>query len=435
MPCLVSQLSVGDFISRQSYYNVRGSQVTNLRQNTWTLPRHILEDECYSTRARSDLPAAQRVFELPLTGLCEKLHSVGDKVFEATFTKKDGSERVMVAYHLGSDTWLGRSNVMELVLDKGKFIARKRQIDHRTLTSVVFGGVEYKLKKRGRSSPPNPEEEAAPAVHKARYSDLQRDDVVARISYCRVVGITGDGVQVQNLNGKQWSIGVSIVEDEFNAATSAPDDEVEPLTMTGLCEKLHEAGDKVFCVVFVKKNGEERTMFAHHIGKGKDTWLGRSEVMELVFKDGSLQEERKQVDHRTIKKLIVGGKTYVLKTSTGSRRRSTPPQAPAAAPPAPVAPAAAAASSSSSSTTRRGRSTANKNKRKRGSATSSSSTANKNKRKRGTTAASGTTTRRKTQAKTTTTTRTTRRSTRTAAAAAAAAPAPRRSRRLAALNN
>lgn len=417
MPCRVSTLQVGDYISRQSYYNVRGLQVTNLRNNSWTLPRHILEDECYSTRPRSDLPAAQRVFELPLTGLCEKLHSVGDKVFEATFTKKDGSERVMVAYHLGSDTWLGRSNVMELVLDKGKFIARKRQIDHRTLTSVVFGGVQYKLKKRGRSSPPNPEEDAAPAVHKARSSDLQRDDVVARISYCRVVGITRDGVQVQNLNGKQWSIGVSIVEDEFNAATSSSSDEAVPLTMTGLCEKLHEAGDKVFCVVFVKKDGTERTMFAHHIGKGKDTWLGRSEVMELVHKNGRLQEERKQVDHRTIKQLVVGGKKYVLKTSSGSRRRTTPPPAPVAAPPppAPVAPVAPVAAASTSSTTRRGRSTANKNKRKRGA-----------------TAASSSTSRRKKQATTTTSSR---RSTRTATPAAAAAPAPRRSRRLAALNS
>lgn len=417
MPCSVSKLRVGDYLSRQSYYSVRGSQVTNLRNNSWTLPRHILEDECYSTRPRSDLPVAQRVFELPLTGLCEKLHSVGDKVFEATFTKKDGSKRVMVAYHLGSDTWLGRSNVMELVLDNdGKFIARKRQIDHRTLTSVVFGGVEYKLKKRGRSSPPNPEEDAAPAVHKARASDLQRNDVVARISYCRVVGISGDGVQVQNLNGKQWSIGASIVEDEFNAA-SAPADEVESLTMTGLCEKLHAAGDKVFCVVFVKKNGEERTMFAHHIGKGKDTWLGRSEVMELVYKNGRLQEERKQVDHRTIQQLIVGGKKYVLKTSSGSRRRSTPPQAPAAAPPAPVAAPPAAASSSSGGTTRRGRSTANKNKRRRGASSSSSSTASKTKRKRGVATASSSTSRRKKQA------------------TAAAAPAPRRSRRLAALNS
>ena len=267
-----SELKPGLILSRQAYYYVehvtsRGVTVRNLKNNTWHIPKDVFENECFSTEPRSSLPASQRVRVCSLTKLVDVLHSVRDKIFRVKYTKKDGSERVMVAYHKGCDTSLGRSRVMELYRDDddGTFNERERQVDHRTLKSIVFAGYAYELGRR-RSSPPNPEEKEQADIEPltARVADLQAGHMVSRLSYCVVESISGidNTIRVRNLKGKSWNIGRSIVTDEFYSCALSTTPETRNLTQ--LCEQLHTVGDKVFQVTFTKKNGDKRTMVGRH---------------------------------------------------------------------------------------------------------------------------------------------------------------------------
>jgi hypothetical protein len=64
--------------------------------------------------------------------------------FTVTFTKSDGNERILRGRLVEPDTLLGRSMVEDLDQEGGN---RIRQVDHRTLTSIVVGGKQYLLKK------------------------------------------------------------------------------------------------------------------------------------------------------------------------------------------------------------------------------------------------------------------------------------------------
>lgn len=82
--------------------------------------------------------------EVSRTKLVEILQSVGDKPFTVTFEKVDGTSRTLVGRYTGSETVFGRSNVVDLELDPR--VHRLRQVDHRSITSLIFDGVKYTLK-------------------------------------------------------------------------------------------------------------------------------------------------------------------------------------------------------------------------------------------------------------------------------------------------
>ena len=66
----------------------------------------------------------------------------------------------MTAVLTGSDTNLGRSLVRELLVDTdGNLKEQERQIDHRTLHSLVLQNVLYSIKGKSKKkkSPENPE--------------------------------------------------------------------------------------------------------------------------------------------------------------------------------------------------------------------------------------------------------------------------------------
>jgi hypothetical protein len=68
---------------------------------------------------------------------------VKSHTFLVEFKKKDGSQRTMTGHLANFCGMFGRSDVMELVEKGGKFQEQKRQVDHRTITRLVFNNVEY----------------------------------------------------------------------------------------------------------------------------------------------------------------------------------------------------------------------------------------------------------------------------------------------------
>jgi len=76
------------------------------------------------------------------TQMAKILVSTWGKPFSVAFVKKDGQERVLRGYLTGHEEMFGRSLCVDLELPKDDNL---RLVDHRTLVSLITGGVRYML--------------------------------------------------------------------------------------------------------------------------------------------------------------------------------------------------------------------------------------------------------------------------------------------------
>ena len=140
--CSAALLKVGDKLSTTVYYSVVEKQpgkvvVIDEMGEKVTISNAVLERESYSTQYDEEVKVSR-------TAAAKILQDSGDTIFEAEFTKKDGSKRKMIGYRVGSrDTVFGRTECWECLSGKKP---QKRQIDHRTLSSVVHKNKKYKVK-------------------------------------------------------------------------------------------------------------------------------------------------------------------------------------------------------------------------------------------------------------------------------------------------
>ena len=144
---------------------------------------------------------------------------------------------------------LGRSLVIDLKSDSdNKF----RQIDHRTIESIVFKNVKYVLKKGGKSfadiDTQIPKDEA-----KWDASQLKVGNVFSGTSYYETVSDMGSEVfcYEKNMNDRGLTIDKSILRDEMHNACVW--DEEMSISKTELATKLTEANNMCFQVNFTTK--------------------------------------------------------------------------------------------------------------------------------------------------------------------------------------
>ena len=78
------------------------------------------------------------------TIMAERLVGAGALPFKVVFIKSDGSERELVGRLISSEHLLGRSMVEDLLLPIGE--NRIRQVDHRTLESLIIDEIKYELR-------------------------------------------------------------------------------------------------------------------------------------------------------------------------------------------------------------------------------------------------------------------------------------------------
>lgn len=71
------------------------------------------------------------------------LRNAGDTVFTVRFEKQDGKMRDLTGHLINSENEFGRSNVIDLNITSGH---NQRQIDHRTISWIVFKNVKYTVK-------------------------------------------------------------------------------------------------------------------------------------------------------------------------------------------------------------------------------------------------------------------------------------------------
>lgn len=291
------------YVSRISPYYVVDVEakvrVQNLSNETWDVPKDVFFQECYGTKA-------QHTVRMPITKLVQQifLHTK-EKIFEVTFKKKNGTERVLVGVRQPGSTEgniLGQSEVWELVYKEGKLEKQLRTVNHRTITKLKFCNTEYVVHRSSTTDTIHP-----PSM--VQSGQLKEGDMVMRVSYMRVTRRNHDETtEVENLVGNRWKIGNKILEDDCYStkATNAP----EPLRMTKLAEVLTESGDTVIKTTFLKKDGTKRVVVGHHYFN--ETCLGRSKVKELVVNGDRLVEQERQIDHQTIQEIVFKGNKFVL---------------------------------------------------------------------------------------------------------------------------
>ena len=173
------ELKEGDLLSRISfmkvtYNNGSGIGVANEEGFEWSIGSQIVANECYSTQF-------EKTENISRTALAEMLMSARDAIVVVDFNKQatadtvhaklteaDGSKvtkkmlagllkgesRTMTGYVIGAEPILGRTIMIDLekkkVLSKTKdgveWDSRQRQVDHRTLNSVIYKNVKYIVK-------------------------------------------------------------------------------------------------------------------------------------------------------------------------------------------------------------------------------------------------------------------------------------------------
>lgn len=148
----VKKLKAGDIVSNTEYFvvektwdktqNPRFQSVsTRTLDGTQTIDPELFKYNSYKTPTQFTTTR-----KVPRTKIVEILQRhVKSHAFLVEFKKKDGSDRTMVAHMINFCGLFGRSEVMELKSDlvAMSFIEQKRLVDHRTITRLVFNGVEY----------------------------------------------------------------------------------------------------------------------------------------------------------------------------------------------------------------------------------------------------------------------------------------------------
>jgi hypothetical protein len=136
------------------------------------------------------------------------------------------------------------------------------------------------------------------------------EHIVARTIYARVSAIAGLGQGEMFcddlINGGNFRVvGAKLIESFSSADTYESE---ESVTKTELAEKLVSAGPLPFTVCFLKSKGAERVLRGRLLEH--ESLLGRSLVHDFdVTKGPPLRE----VDHRSLKWLIVNNVKYILK--------------------------------------------------------------------------------------------------------------------------
>ena len=332
--------------------------VRNQHGHTMQMSKELLET-MYSAQHYA------REVNMNMTGLAELLQSVQDVIFTIEFKRQpteqsafdiiqnagnnwfkdakkmsamaksvvEGSDCVLTCHMVEVENNLGRSLVIDLKADSQA--NRFRQIDHRTIESIIFKNVKYVLKKGGKSfsdiDTHIPKDEP-----KWDASKLKVGDMFSGTSYYQTVSDIGGQIfcYEKNFNDRGVMIDKNVMRDEMENACLWGSE--ERLSMTDLATILTFADNMCFQVCFTCKAsensvleqlkaikakpkdakalkslarncliGNEQTLFCR-LSKSEGK-LGRSLVIDLATNG------YKQIDHRTIQWIVINNVKYFLK--------------------------------------------------------------------------------------------------------------------------
>lgn len=224
---------------------------------------------------------------------------------------------------------LGRSLVIDLSAPtESKF----RQIDHRSIDFIIFRNTKYVLKKGAKSTEIDEKfDKNAPKWDK---NSLGVGDWFSGTRYFQAISTCGDEVVCKS-QGQDIKISRDILEYEMKNANVYKEEET--LALTQVAAKLDEANNTAFTVCFtckvkedavkeklaslkikdVKKDADAKAL-AKELLTGRESTIigrlsksegkmGRSLIIDLTTSSYA------QVDHRTLKYLIIDNTKYTVR--------------------------------------------------------------------------------------------------------------------------
>ena len=138
---------------------------------------------------------------------------------------------------------------------------------------------------------------------------LKKDDLVAVVRFAKVTAVNNSKqfVTVVDVDDKtEFDINGKTMIDTLK--TGSIHGKPQKVTMTRAAENLSTSFNTPFTVCFQKQNGDERILRGRLLST--ESLLGRSNVEDLDIADA---HRMRQVDHRTIRWIIVGGEKYEVK--------------------------------------------------------------------------------------------------------------------------
>jgi hypothetical protein len=147
-------------------------------------------------------------------------------------------------------------------------------------------------------------------THKVKPERVEAEHLMAFTYYVKVKNSRNNGenlivTDLDNAKGEIQINGKDLVQSSMSADLF---EEVEKVSMTKAASILVESHNRPMTVAFVKADGTDRVMRCRLVRP--EPLLGRSMVEDL---DSTDAHRVRQVDHRTIKYLIVDGMRYEVK--------------------------------------------------------------------------------------------------------------------------
>lgn len=140
-----------------------------------------------------------------------------------------------------------------------------------------------------------------------KFANIKKGEILSSTMYMEVLNKGTDSVEVKDSNGNKFTVqGSGLIEKTMNSNVQF--DTEQTVSRTAAVEALIGAGDCVFTVDFLKADGTERTLVGRLINT--ENHMGRSNVEDLLTTD---KNRLRQVDHRTVKSLILKGVKYNVK--------------------------------------------------------------------------------------------------------------------------
>jgi hypothetical protein len=149
-------------------------------------------------------------------------------------------------------------------------------------------------------------------THKTDPTKVKKGDLMSFTYYVKVksVDLSRNEMMVEDLlfGGQEIQVrGKELIESSYSADQHA---EEEKVSMTKCAELLVSSHNRPLTVCFDKKDGTERVLRGRFVGH--EVMFGRSWCEDLDVKKTDKEDGLRQVDHRTIKWLVVDGVKYTV---------------------------------------------------------------------------------------------------------------------------
>lgn len=141
----LNKVKAGEVLSTTQYMTVvrktpKGVMVKNAEGLEMEIQGKELVEAMHSSDQFTDTKKVSKTVAAAI------LTGAGDTVFRVVFKKADGTPRSLTGRLLDTENLLGRSNVLDLELERTAKETGLRQVDHRTIEEIILKGTKYVVK-------------------------------------------------------------------------------------------------------------------------------------------------------------------------------------------------------------------------------------------------------------------------------------------------